>query len=82
MTLTTPQTQRPPVAVRILYAIPILGQIARDISRGVDNFFYALMIFATCLTLAVLAWGLPALVLTALALVPVMFCLLISTTIP
>lgn len=63
---------------RLFHAIPILGWIARDIGRDVDNVFYALVIALTALVLAVKLWGLAAITLTALALVPVMFVLLIA----
>ena len=78
MTPTLPA--RPPLALRLLYAVPLLGIIARDISNGVDNVFYALMIFVTLIVLAVNVWGVVALAMTALAMVPVMFVLLILIT--
>ena len=73
---------RLPLALRLLYAIPVIGWIARDISRGVENVFYALAIAALALVLAVQTWGLVALTLTALCLVPVMFVLLIAISRP
>lgn len=73
---------RLPLALRLLYAIPVIGWIARDISRGVENVFYALAIAALALVLAVKTWGLVALTLTALCLVPVMFVLLIAISRP
>jgi hypothetical protein len=83
MTMThTAAAARPGLASRAFYAIPVLGWIARDISRGVENVFYALVILLTLLVLAVMTWGLAALTLTAVALVPVMFVLLIWVTIP
>ena len=71
---------RPPLALRLIYAVPVIGTIARDISKGVDNVFYALLILVTLLVLAVNAWGVVALAMTALALVPVMFVVLILIT--
>ncbi|MFM7335400.1 MAG: hypothetical protein ACKO2N_11310 [Tabrizicola sp.] len=62
---------------RIARATPILGHVIRDIERDTDTIYYLLTILLTALVLAVQTWGLPALVLTALALVPVMFILLI-----
>ncbi len=67
---------------RALYAVPFLGQIARDIARDVDAALYAVVIFVTLVILSVMTWGLPALVLTAVALVPMMFALLIWVTVP
>jgi hypothetical protein len=67
---------------RALYAVPVIGQIARDIARDVDAAVYAVVIFVTLVVLAVMTWGLPALVITAVTLVPVMFILLIWVTLP
>jgi hypothetical protein len=62
---------------RLARATPILGHVIRDIERDSDTIYYLLTILLTALVLAIQTWGLPALVLTALALVPVMFTLLI-----
>lgn len=62
---------------RLARALPIVGRVIRDIEREIDTVYYLLTIFLTAVVLSVQAWGLPALVLTALALVPVMFVLLI-----
>ena len=62
---------------RFVRAIPVLGRVIRDIEREVDTIYYLLTIFVTVIVLAVQTWGLPALVMTALALVPVMFVVLI-----
>lgn len=62
---------------RIFRAIPVIGHVIRDIEREIDSVYYLLAIFVTAVVLAVQTWGLPALVLTALALVPVMFVLLV-----
>jgi len=75
MTPNTPA--RPPLSLRLLYAVPLIGTIARDISKGVDNVFYALVILVTLVVLAVDMWGMVALTMAALALVPVMFVVLI-----
>jgi hypothetical protein len=64
-----------PSLSRSLYAVPVFGWIARDIARGPDNLWYALVILLTVLVLAVKTWG-----LVALAAVPVMFMLLIALT--
>jgi hypothetical protein len=69
-----------PSLSRSLYAVPVFGWIARDIARGPDNIWYALVILLAVLVLAVKTWGLVALALTALAAVPVMFVLLIAIT--
>ncbi|QYZ68431.1 hypothetical protein [Neotabrizicola shimadae] len=73
---------RPSRASRAFYAIPVIGWIAKDISRGVENVFYALIIALTLLVLAVKVWGVVAITMTALALVPVMFLWLIVISQP
>jgi hypothetical protein len=62
---------------RLARSTPILGRVIRYIERDSDTIYYLLTILLTALVLAIQTWGLPALVLTALALVPVMFTLLI-----
>ena len=42
-----------PSLSRSLYAVPVFGWIARDIARGPDNIWYALVILLTVLVLAV-----------------------------
>ncbi|WP_127902008.1 hypothetical protein [Solirhodobacter olei] len=69
------------LARRAFYAVPVIGWIARDIAeKGEENIYYALVIALTCVVLAVKTWGLVALGLTGLALVPVMFVVLIAIT--
>ncbi len=75
MTATT--LSAPSLFGRLLRAIPILGRVIRDIEREVDTVYYLITIFVTAVVLAIQTWGLPALVVTALALVPVMFVLLV-----
>jgi hypothetical protein len=75
MTATTLSAPSP--LSRFVRATPILGRVIRDIEREVDTVYYLVTIFVTAVVLAVQSWGLPALVLTALALVPVMFVLLV-----
>jgi hypothetical protein len=66
--------------MRFLYATPILGRIARDIQKDINSIYYALVILVTCVVLAMKLWGLAALAMTALALVPVMFITLLAIT--
>lgn len=75
MTLAT--TNAPSPLGRLARAVPVLGQVIRDIERDTNSIYYLLVILLTALVLAIQTWGLPALVMTALALVPVMFVLLI-----
>ncbi len=73
-------TNTPDTTPRGLAALPLVGFIARDIARDVNMVFYLLTILATLLVLAVMHWGLVALTLTAVALVPVYFVILILIT--
>lgn len=73
-------TASSPAANRVM--IPVLGHIARDIGRDVNVVFYLLAIFVTVVVLAVKTFGLVALVLTAIAAVPVIFALLLWVTLP
>jgi hypothetical protein len=67
---------------RVLRALPVIGRVVRDIERDVDTVFYLIVIALTALVLAIMVWGLPALVLTAVAMVPVMFVFLILISRP
>jgi hypothetical protein len=82
MTLPAAQTAPLPIGMRILYALPLVGHIARDISRDVNNVFYALVFFVTLVIMAVKIWGLAALTLAALALVPLMFLFFVMISWP
>ena len=73
MTATPNVAPRPSLGLRLVHATPIIGTMARDIARDVNNVFYALVVLVTAVVLAIKLWGLAALTLTALALVPVMF---------
>jgi len=63
-------------------ALPLFGWIFRDTARDVNILFYYIVILLTALVLAVKAWGIVALAMAALALVPVMFVLILWITIP
>jgi hypothetical protein len=62
---------------RLFRAIPVIGGLIRAVERELDTIYYLLVIALTALVLAIQTWGLPALVLTALAMVPVMFVILV-----
>jgi hypothetical protein len=64
-----------------VYRIPVLGAIAREWAEG-DKDFPLMLVFAlvSVWALAVVFWGLPALYLTAVALVPLMGVLLVLIT--
>lgn len=67
-------------APRGLTALPLIGFIARDITRDINIVFYILTILMTALVLAIKMWGVVALAMTALAMVPVMFVILLLIT--
>lgn len=65
---------------RGLFAVPVIGWIARDLTRGQENLWYLLVAVLSLLVIAVKTWGVMVLTLTALALVPAMFVVLILIT--
>ncbi|SEM95839.1 hypothetical protein SAMN04488103_102556 [Gemmobacter aquatilis] len=73
-------TALPSAQPGLLSRLPLVGFIARDIGRDINIVFYLLTILVTALVLAIKTWGLVALAMTALAVVPVYFVLLILIT--
>jgi hypothetical protein len=66
----------------LLYSIPVVGWVARDLNEGApDTIYYLLVTLLTLLVLAVMHWGIVALTMTALAMVPVIGVLLILITV-
>ncbi len=72
--------KRMPFAMRLIFATPFLGQIARDIQKDINSIYYALVILLTIVVLSVKVWGVVALAMTALAFVPVVLITLIAIT--
>lgn len=71
--------RRDPIVRRILFAVPILGRMAREIAEGDDeNILYAVLAFVSLWGCAILIFGLPGLYIPALALVPVIWIVLIA----
>ena len=66
----------------LMSRLPLIGPISRAVGRDIDLIFYLLVIALTVLVLAVKTWGLVALTMTALALVPCMFAFFIAVTWP
>ncbi|GGE04573.1 hypothetical protein SAMN05421774_101771 [Gemmobacter megaterium] len=64
----------------ILFRLPIIGRIARDIEREPDSVFYLIVGILSLLIIGTVQWGLPVLAMAALAAVPVMFVVLILIT--
>lgn len=81
MTAQTLLAPRSP-ASRIIRALPVVGRVIREVEREIDTVYYLIVIALTALILAIQVWGLPALVLSAIAFVPVMFVFLIWVTLP
>jgi hypothetical protein len=67
---------------RILSATPILGPLSRAISKDINLIYYLLVIAVTALVLAIKAFGIAALVVTYLALIPLIFLFFIVITLP
>lgn len=64
MSILTPIPPSLPLYQRLLFQIPILGWIARDVVFGTaDNAWYAAAIAATIWILSIATWGLAAFVL-------------------
>jgi hypothetical protein len=73
---------RKTLASRLIRSLPVIGRVIRDVEREIDTVFYLIVIVLTALVLAVQVWGPAALVVTAVALVPVIFAILIWITLP
>ncbi|MCC6002565.1 MAG: hypothetical protein JJU19_17160 [Pararhodobacter sp.] len=77
----TPAARRRSARKPLAWRIPVLGAILRELAEGDPDFpFYAGLSLACLAVCAVLLWGLPALVVTALLATPVMGTLLILIT--
>ena len=64
----------------LFHAIPVFGWIARDLGRDEDAIWYLLVALVSLLIIGVKTWGLAVLAMSALALVPVMFAVLLLIT--
>ena len=83
MSILTPIPPAMPLYKRVFFSIPVIGWLARDVTYGApDNIWYLLVVIVTLFLGAILTWGLPALVLMAVAFVPVMFAFLIFVASP
>lgn len=65
-----------PARSGLLYRLPLIGTAARK----ADPVFLLIGGLLALLVLATVQWGLPVLAMTALAMVPVVFVLLIAVT--
>jgi len=70
-----------PFWLRVMMAFPVIGWVLRDLLFGdKDNVWYAIIAFLSAWVSAIIMFGIPALFLVALAMVPVMFVVLIAIT--
>jgi hypothetical protein len=67
---------------RILAAAPVIGPLTRAISKDVSLIYYVLVILLTALVLAIKTFGIVALVMTYLALIPLIFLTFVVITLP
>lgn len=81
MSILTPLPRHLPLHLRIAYSIPLLGWIARDIAFGSkDNILYALVMVFSLWIIAIGTYGLVALYLPMVFMVPAMFVILVLLT--
>ncbi len=72
---------RPPLWLRLFYLIPVFGWIARDTAeKGEENLWYGIGLIVSLCGISALTFGLPGLVIPAVASVPVIFVTLIAIT--
>ncbi|SEO01793.1 hypothetical protein SAMN04490248_10149 [Salinihabitans flavidus] len=75
-TADTPRTQ--PLWQRILFMIPVVGWIARDLTYGSrDTVYYAIAAFVSLWGISALTFGIPGLYIPALIMVPLIWIVLI-----
>lgn len=76
--IETSTPQRPGFALRLLFAVPLIGHLARDLLQGdKDNIYYFLVILLTLEVVLIMTYGVVALAMSALAMVPICMTLLI-----
>ncbi|MCB1405294.1 MAG: hypothetical protein KDK01_03305 [Rhodobacteraceae bacterium] len=65
----------------LVYRLPILGAIARELAEGDADFpLYLILALVSAWGCAIVLWGLPALALPAVALAPMILVLLVAIT--
>lgn len=70
-----------PLAERLLYAIPLIGWMLKDVIHGDrDNVWYFLAAIGSLWIMAIMSFGIQALVVPVVALVPAVFALLLIIT--
>ncbi|NPD16237.1 hypothetical protein HOY34_13630 [Xinfangfangia sp. D13-10-4-6] len=70
----------------ILRRIPVLGpvfdRVRREIAQDINNIFWLIPVLVLGMVLAIQTWGLAALAMAALAMVPVMFAFFVAISWP
>ena len=80
--IASPPHNLAPPARGFLRRIPILGRLLREFDQDVNTIFWLLPVILLGLVLAVQTWGLVALTMAALVMVPVMFAFFIAISWP
>ena len=66
---------------RGVYAMPLVGRIAREVIEGdSDNKYYLIVILLTLWIVAGMTWGLPALVVPFIMAAPLCLVMLVALT--
>jgi len=66
---------------RLVYAVPILGWMLKDVVHGApDNIWYFLAAILSLWIIAIMTFGFPAVILPMVVLVPGIFLLLVTIT--
>jgi hypothetical protein len=66
---------------RLLYAIPILGWMLKDVVHGDrDNIWYFLAAILSLWIMGIMSFGFPAVVVPVVVIVPAVFLLLVTIT--
>lgn len=65
----------------VTYRLPVIGRIAREVVEGeVDNSFALIIMVVSAVASAVLIWGFPTLIISALGATALMFLTLLRIT--
>lgn len=74
----TPLAARPPLWQRLIFAIPVLGWILKDVKNGQDaNIWYHIITVISLWMISGLTFGIVGIAIPAVLMVPVIFTLLI-----
>jgi hypothetical protein len=75
------RSNRLPLSQRIVYAVPLFGWMLKDVVHGdADNIYWFIASMIMMWILAIIAFGYPAIIIPALALVPTIFLVLLVIT--